>query len=383
MRLIYFAPVPFSSYRQRPHYVVESLLKEGAVKSVTWVDPYPTRLPRLDDLRRRPPAAAVNVATPDALTVLTPPAWPIEPLPGGAWINSRRWGEVRNRLGQHALQDSCVLGVGRPSALAAWALRHLSAAGRFFDAMDDFPAFYRGLSARSMARWEKEVVAHVDLVVVSSTALQHKFHALPAKVQRQKILNGYPCRDLQRGARPPRQRPLIGYVGSIASWFDWELLREMAARLPQADIHLYGPLFTAPPQLPGNVRLYGPVSHLQAWDLACGFDIGIIPFAVNRLTEGVDPVKYYEYRAAGLPVWTTAFGEMRQRAGLDGVQTIAAGMDWNALMAAALAWNNAPDLAACEREFDWRQRCVPLAAWLRKRRGHGFERKTANAGNTF
>ena len=46
---------------------------------------------------------------------------------------------------------------------------------------------------------------------------------------------------------------------------------------------------------------------------AAALSAGIIPFKVNRLTAAVDPIKYYEYRAAGLPVISTEFGEMRQR----------------------------------------------------------------------
>ena len=40
------------------------------------------------------------------------------------------------------------------------------------------------------------------------------------------------------------------------------------------------------------------------------FDVGLIPFLKNRLTDSVDPIKYHEYRALGLPVVSTSFGEM-------------------------------------------------------------------------
>ena len=50
-----------------------------------------------------------------------------------------------------------------------------------------------------------------------------------------------------------------------------------------------------------------------------GFDVGLIPFANNDVTAYVDPVKYYEYRALGLPVLSTRFGEMSHRNATDGV----------------------------------------------------------------
>jgi hypothetical protein len=41
------------------------------------------------------------------------------------------------------------------------------------------------------------------------------------------------------------------------------------------------------------------------------FSVGLIPFLQTRLTKSVDPIKYYEYRAMGLPVISSTFGEMR------------------------------------------------------------------------
>jgi hypothetical protein len=49
------------------------------------------------------------------------------------------------------------------------------------------------------------------------------------------------------------------------------------------------------------------------------FSAGLIPFQPSALTDGVDPIKYYDYRAAGLPVLSTRFGEMALRGRRDGV----------------------------------------------------------------
>ena len=50
-RLIYFSSVPFASYAQRPHFMVDAFA-EGGFGSVLWVDPYPTRFPAWTDLVR-------------------------------------------------------------------------------------------------------------------------------------------------------------------------------------------------------------------------------------------------------------------------------------------------------------------------------------------
>ena len=76
----------------------------------------------------------------------------------------------------------------------------------------------------------------------------------------------------------------------------------------------------APPgPLPSNVQCLAPVSQHDVYQAMAQFDVGLIPFELNDVTRYVDPVKYYEYRALGLPVLSTQFGEMAHRSAVDGV----------------------------------------------------------------
>jgi len=68
------------------------------------------------------------------------------------------------------------------------------------------------------------------------------------------------------------------------------------------------------------------------------FDIGIIPFKKNELTASVDPIKYYEYRALGLPVISTDFGEMTLRKGEDGTFISSDVLDIEHLVESALRY---------------------------------------------
>jgi hypothetical protein len=67
------------------------------------------------------------------------------------------------------------------------------------------------------------------------------------------------------------------------------------------------------------------------------FNVGLIPFMRNALTACVDPIKYYEYRALGLPVLSSAFGEMAQRRRCDGVYLINRHGNMTELLSQALA----------------------------------------------
>ena len=63
----------------------------------------------------------------------------------------------------------------------------------------------------------------------------------------------------------------------------------------------------------------------------------VIPFVENSLTACVDPIKYYEYRALGLPVLSSAFGEMTRRRGHNGVYLIDRNANMTELVSEALA----------------------------------------------
>jgi hypothetical protein len=112
----------------------------------------------------------------------------------------------------------------------------------------------------------------------------------------------------------PAGRPVLGYIGTIGPWFDWRLVTTLAESAPALRIRLVGPTFAGPPRpLPGNVELLPACEHRAALRTMQGFSVGLIPFRRTDLTDAVDPIKYYEYRALGLPVLSSRFGEMARR----------------------------------------------------------------------
>jgi hypothetical protein len=340
MRLLYFSPVHAGSYAQRPHFMVRAWLEWG-IESVLWVNPYPCRLPRWQDLR--PKSGLGGQASPldPRVRVLDVPALPIEPLPLGPWLNRRllgcgAWREIEEYASGGNRHNDLLLGIGRPCDLALTALRRLRPVGSFFDAMDNFPEFHRGLSRRAMQRNEDSIAAEVDLVVASSTFLAEKFAGRGLRVEL--LLNAYD--EIDRGGEGERGRlgddatnsalrvspspsppiPILGYLGCIGGWFDWPLVIGLAEALPQMQIELVGPCVVPPRKRPpANVRLLPACKHAETAGRLARFSAGLIPFRKDELTAGVDPIKYYDYRAAGLPVLSTSFGEMALRGSDEGV----------------------------------------------------------------
>lgn len=322
-RMVYLSPVPWDSFSQRPHKFVEwfHALYGG---EVLWVDPYPTRLPGLGDFATRPSPSNPQSRSEPWLKCLTVKALPIEPISGLNVVNRYLRRALVQEINAFASAGPTSLVIGKPSAFAL----QLLSGGRFakiiYDSMDDFPAFYSGLSKRSMQRKERAVVSAVDHVLVSSTLLMHRAQQMrPGGDVRLcqnacavEVLPPVKQQALRSGSR------ILGYVGTIGKWFDWEMIERLAG-CTDVTVRLIGPIYTpAPFKLPANVEVLPQCSHAQAIAAMQAFDVGLIPFKITELTESVDPIKYYEYCALGLPVITSDFGEMRVHALQPGVFTV-------------------------------------------------------------
>ena len=61
-----------------------------------------------------------------------------------------------------------------------------------------------------------------------------------------------------------------------------------------------------------RVHFLGAKPYAELPRYARFYDVAILPFAVNEITESVSPVKIFEYMAAGKPVVTTGLPECRK-----------------------------------------------------------------------
>lgn len=355
MRLVYLSPLPWSSFEQRPHKFVR-WFHARTQAPVLWIDPYPARFPKLEDFARmrRP------VTTPQC--VQSPPSWmrvvrlrvlPIEPLPALAHLNRFLWARLLVQITRFIESDKATIVFGKPSLLALQVLSHFPQHLTMYDAMDDFPSFHKGLAKRTMNKRECLLVTQVGVVWASSHKKHERLLQLRADVQL--APNGLDPASLPapRVRATPQKPAVFGYVGTMAAWFDWNVVLALAKARPFDRIRLIGPLHGNPPTpLPTNVELLLPLPHAQALEAMNEFDVGLIPFRRSPLTDSVDPIKYYEYRALGLPVLSTEFGEMATRRGVRGVYLIKAIDDVSEAASKALADFVEPDKTFI-REHSW------------------------------
>ena len=358
-RLVFLSPLPWDSFAQRPHKFVEWVHRRTGAQ-VLWVDPYPTRLPRWSDLRRSSVAPTTHqpAGMPSWLSVINPGGLPIEPLPGVGWVNQFLWRNTLKQIDAFIHDVPALLVIGKPSALAHLLLRRLPHCASLYDAMDDFPAFYTGLSQSALARCERLIAQRVDVIWASSSGLAAQWRRYRREVQRG--FNGLDLSAISAVQPAPvaSARKVFGYVGTMAAWFDWDWVAALAKARPNDEIRLIGPVFGAlGARLPPNVVVLPACDHGAALSAMAEFDVGLIPFKQNALTAAVDPIKYYEYRALALPVISTDFGEMHERGDLPGVFISHSQTDLAALAEAALQCERDTDEAcAFARQHSWEAR---------------------------
>jgi glycosyltransferase involved in cell wall biosynthesis len=111
-----------------------------------------------------------------------------------------------------------------------------------------------------------------------------------------------------RTLRRPRERLVAGYVGVVDERLDLDLLAALATELPDWTVRVVGPvakideasLPTAP-----NLQYAGMTPYERLPEVMAGFDVALMPFALNEATRSISPTKTLEYLAAGLPVVST------------------------------------------------------------------------------
>lgn len=177
-------------------------------------------------------------------------------------------------------------------------------------------------STQAMAKIEKWLGQHVDVVAYTALGLQEYVEAIePRKMLY--LPNGVNFAHFAYGdyAFPKEyktiSKPIAVYVGAMDVWFDYDLVNTVAEQLPDVSFVFIGPdkmakTFLKPLR---NIYLLGkrPYKELPAYLRYA--NIGIIPFNVKnypQLVNNINPLKLYEYMAAGLPVVSAKWKELER-----------------------------------------------------------------------
>lgn len=108
-------------------------------------------------------------------------------------------------------------------------------------------------------------------------------------------------------------QPIIGFIGSVQHWVDVELMADLARRRSQWSVVIIGGLHKDVSCLRGlpNVHLLGSKPYAELPAYLRQIAVGLVPFELCPIVLAADPIKVYEYLAAGKPVVATAIPRLQ------------------------------------------------------------------------
>jgi len=187
--------------------------------------------------------------------------------------------------------------------------RHLDASVVVYDCMDELSKFR--FAPEKLLDLEQELLNRADLVFTGGASLYEakknrhdSVHCFPSSVDRDhfsKARRELPQPEDQRELKHPR----LGFYGVIDERFDIDLLRQIADMRPDWSFVMVGPVVKiGEDELPraANIHYLGGKTYEQLPTYLSGWDVALMPFAMNESTQFISPTKTPEYLAGGKPV---------------------------------------------------------------------------------
>src|SRR3982751_3324835 len=301
--IIVFSHLRWDFVFQRPQHLMTRLAKTH--RNFFFEEPIFDSGPRRPEMSS--PAAGVTVCKPR--TSVQQPGFSDEQLP-----------ELRSLLGELlASQDihAPVAWMYTPMALPM--LEGLDTAAVVYDCMDELSAFLD--APPELLSREASLLKMADVVFTGGPSLYRakqsrhaNVHCCPSSVQRDHFAQAQ-----TPGLDHPEQRdiphPRFGFFGVIDERFDPTSIALLAESHPDWHVVLVGPVVKIDPaKLPrrANIHYMGQRSYQELPAFLAGWDVCLLPFAINEATRFISPTKILEYMAAERPCVSTPVTDVAQ-----------------------------------------------------------------------
>jgi len=237
----------------------------------------------------------------------------------GAWVDAERRRLVQSVLAGPIGRDfeDPVQWFYDPMAVTAFAGK-MGETAIVYDCMDELSKF-RGAHPELVKR-ERELLAISDVVFAGGPKIWKAKRQLNANaysygcgVDRKhfdKVLDGNTIIAPDIADLP---RPIFGYIGVVDERIDYELAARLADATPSGSVVFVGPWTKVDPATfprRANLHWLGGRDYGELPSYAKGFDVCMMPFAINEATAFINPTKALEYMATAKPIVSTAIEDV-------------------------------------------------------------------------
>ncbi|MFL6732433.1 MAG: glycosyltransferase [Sphingomicrobium sp.] len=229
--------------------------------------------------------------------------------------------------------------------------RHIETDVTVFDAMDELSKFK--FAPAKLIELEQELIDRADIVFTGGSSLYEakkdrhsNVHCFPSSVDRAHFCKAR-ARQFEPGDQEDLPKPRFGFYGVIDERFDIELLDKVAAMRPSWSFVMVGPIVKISeedlPRRP-NIHYLGGKTYDQLPSYLSGWDVALMPFAMNESTQFISPTKTPEYLAGGKPVVSTPIKDVVRHYGqLEGVKIASTADEFVAACEQALELSRHPE----------------------------------------
>jgi UDP-galactopyranose mutase len=203
------------------------------------------------------------------------------------------------------------------SPMALLFTAHLESSLVVYDCMDELSAFK--FAPPELKEAEQKLFQTADVVFTgghnlykAKKHLHRNIFPFPSSIEKEHFF-----RARHAIAEPEEQQhiphPRLGFFGVLDERFDIDLIKKVADAKPEWQFVFIGPIVKIScDSLPknSNIHYFGSKKYTELPDYVSGWDIALIPFALNESTKYISPTKTPEYLAAGKPVISTSIEDV-------------------------------------------------------------------------
>ncbi len=191
--------------------------------------------------------------------------------------------------------------------------RHLIPSAIIFDCMDELSAFKD--APKELISLEAELLKAANVVFTGGQSLyeakkkrHHNIYPFPSSIDAEHFKKARILDHVDPKDQETIPHPRLGFFGVIDERMDIELIAKIAEMKPDWHIVMIGPVAKInPDRLPKrpNIHYLGKKNYQELPQYLAGWDVALLPFAMNESTRFISPTKTPEYLAAGKPVVST------------------------------------------------------------------------------